>query len=106
MAIKRVFGFSLQCVGDGSSSTMNIVLGDASVFFTHPPEMGTGNVLSPTLNLATLKPSDVLNVSCPTAGIPAVTSASITTLGTILQVVFATAPANNAVFTVAGTFVF
>lgn len=106
MAIKRTFGFSLQCVGDGSSTTMNLVLGDAPVFFTHPPEMGAANVLNPSINLAVLKPADAVNVYCPTAGIPAVTGSSITTLGTILQIIFASAPANNAVFTIAGTFVF
>ena len=106
MTIKLASDFSLSIVGDGITSIVSITLATARVFLSQPIEMGTGYSANTALDLAVNKPSDVMGVYSPTGGIPLVTQASITALGTTLQVTFETAPPLNVPFTIAGRFVF
>lgn len=106
MAIKPAASFSISSVGDGATNVVTIPLATARVFLSKPTEMGEGYVANTVLDLGINKPSDVMGVYCPTGGIPAITQASITTLGTILQVTFETAPPANVPFTIAGRFIF
>lgn len=106
MAIKSASNFSISSVGDGVTNVVTIPLASARVFLSQPTEMGNGYTANAVLDLTVNKPSDVMGVYCPTGGIPAVTQASITTLGTVLQVTFETPPPLNVPFTIAGRFVF
>lgn len=106
MAIKPASNFSISSIGDGVTSVVTITLATARVFLSQPTEMGAGYAANVVLDLSVNKPSDVMGVYCPTGGIPAITQASITTLGTILQVTFETPPPLNVPFTIAGRFIF
>lgn len=106
MAIRRASQFSINSIGDGLTSQVTITLASAQIFLAQPPEMNAGYSANSALDLAVTKPTDVVGVYCPTGGVPAITDAAITTLGTILQVTFAGAPPANAPFTICGTLVF
>lgn len=106
MAIKRASDFSLSIIGDGLTAVINVTLSTAQIFLSQPIELSTGYAANTILDLSVNKPTDVMGVYSPTGGVPAILSASITTLGTVLQVTFETAPPLNMPFTVAGKFVF
>lgn len=106
MAIKRASQFSINSIGDGLTAQVSILLASAQIYLAQPPEVNAGYSQNSALDLAVTKPTDVVGVYCPTGGIPAITDASITTLGTTLQVVFASPPPLNIPFTVCGTLVF
>lgn len=106
MAIKRASDFSLSIIGDGLTAVINVTLSTAQIFLSQPTELSTGYAANTILDLSVNKPTDVMGVYSPTGGVPAILSASITTLGTVLQVTFETAPPLNMPFTVAGKFVF
>lgn len=101
MAIKRSCKFALGLVGDGTSTTFNAVIVGSPIWFTPVAE---GQMLQQNFELATLKPTDVIDVT--SSNLPSVSSAAITTLGTILQVVFSSAPTDGVYGVVFGTFVF
>lgn len=106
MAIKRASDFSLSIVGDGITNIVNITLATAQIFLSPPVELSTGYAANTVLDLSVNKPSDVMGVYSPTGGVPTIISAAITTLGTILQVTFETAPSQNISITIAGKFIF
>lgn len=106
MAIKRASDFSLSIVGDGITNIVNITLATAQVFLSPPVELSTGYAANTILDLSVNKPSDVMGVYSPTGGVPTIVSAAITTLGTVLQVTFETAPLANIPLTIAGKFIF
>lgn len=106
MAIKRAADFSLSVVGDGLTNIINITLATAQIFLSPPVELSTGYAANTVLDLSVNKPSDVMGVYSPTGGVPTVMNAAITTLGTVLQVTFETAPALNVPLTIAGKFIF
>lgn len=103
MAIKRAVGFSLNGIGDGSSSSWEFILAGAPVFFVAPDANSSPQT---TFDLLSLKPSDVANVTSPTGSMPEITGASITTLGTKLSLTFASAVPDNLFFQISGTFIF
>lgn len=103
MAITRSAKFAIECAGDGVATSFDFVI--ATLPFWMIPA-GPDGVASPIFSLGTNKPTDVINVYTNTPSAPSVSAASITTLGTILHVVFDVAPANGLSFTVVGTFIF
>ena len=102
MAIKSSVLFDLGFYGDGSSTSVNFVLATAPLVYELPHQ---DSVMATTFDIVSLRASDVINVTV-VGGSPGITSASITTLGTILAVTFSSAPSSGTLYTLKGAFIF
>ncbi len=102
MAIQQAVGFSMQIQGDGTSTTFEISLPTAAICFQ---PSSAGAVFQPGFNLTGLKPSGVVNVSCPSG--PTVESAELGgLLNTELTIEFEEALASGTVYGLTGTLLF
>ena len=100
MSLKTGSKFQIKIIGDGSDTNISFLMATAPIVFIPPGDVGD---FSGGFSLASILPSNVISVSSPGHTI---TSASISGLGTIMNLTFSAALGNGEEALVSGALVF
>jgi hypothetical protein len=102
MALKPSVHFKLRVLGDGTDTSIAVLVATAPFFLLNPTS--EDGFFSPTFSLSSSLPSDMTQVTADNG--MTIASASLGTLNTILTVNFTTALGAGAECAITGTFLF